>query len=53
MPPRKVQKARPGPEPEILKIEGNWRNAVRGALKKGKPPATKATKKKKGPRRKG
>ncbi len=28
-----------GPEPERLKIEGDWKEAVAHALKRGKPPA--------------
>lgn len=27
-----------GPKPERLKIEGDWKEAVRHALKRGKPP---------------
>lgn len=30
---------KPGPDPEVVKIEGDWKDAVRKALKKGKPPA--------------
>lgn len=37
---------KPGHEPETLKIEGDWRDAVGRALKRGKPPAKKAAKKK-------
>jgi hypothetical protein len=28
-----------GPKPEHLKIEGDWKDAVSHALKRGKPPA--------------
>jgi hypothetical protein len=28
-----------GPDPETLKIEGDWEDAVRKALKKKRPPA--------------
>ncbi len=31
-------KAKPGPKPERLKVEGDWREAVSKALKRGKPP---------------
>jgi hypothetical protein len=37
-----------GPEPERLKIEGRWQDAVKRAIKRGKPPAKKkATERKK------
>jgi hypothetical protein len=42
-PKRKVT----GPKPERLQIEGNWKDAVKHALQRGKPPA----KKKKGKRK--
>lgn len=29
---------RPGPEPERLKIEGPWEEAIKKALRKKKPP---------------
>ncbi len=32
------ESSRPGPEPETLKIEGDWEDAVGKALKKKKPP---------------
>ncbi|HKY99124.1 MAG TPA: hypothetical protein VJL35_14810 [Gemmatimonadaceae bacterium] len=35
-----------GRKPEILKIEGNWKDAVAHALKKGKPPAVPKKKRK-------
>lgn len=30
---------KPGPKPEVLVIEGKWTDAVKHALKRGKPPA--------------
>jgi len=30
-------KATPGPKPEVLRIEGNWREAVKKSLAKKKP----------------
>jgi hypothetical protein len=36
---KKVTRKRlPGPKPETLKIEGDWKDAVKHALKRGKPP---------------
>jgi hypothetical protein len=35
-------KRKPGPRPESLKIEGDWKGAVKTALERGKPP-TRAT----------
>jgi len=32
-----TKKAKPGPKPETLKIEGDWKDAVRHAMKRGKP----------------
>jgi len=32
-------KKKPGPKPDVLKIEGDWKDAVSHALKRGKPPA--------------
>jgi hypothetical protein len=29
--------ARPGPQPESLKIEGDWKNAVKKAIRTPKP----------------
>jgi hypothetical protein len=37
MPKKKVAGKR-GRPPKPLKIEGNWRDAVKHALKRGKPP---------------
>lgn len=28
----------PGPKPEVLKIDGDWRDAVKKSLEKKKPP---------------
>jgi hypothetical protein len=36
-----------GPKPERLKIEGNWKDAVKHALDRGKPPVKKKKGKKK------
>ena len=38
MPKKKVPKKR-GPKPETVKIEGDWKDAISHALKRGKPPA--------------
>jgi hypothetical protein len=32
------EKAKPGPKAETLKVEGDWQDAVKHALKRGKPP---------------
>jgi len=46
--PNKAKKAaRRGPEPERLKIEGNWKDAVKHALSRGKPPKKTAKARKK------
>jgi hypothetical protein len=42
MAPRK--RNRTGPKPEVLKIAGNWRDAVKQSLKRGKPPEAKPKK---------
>jgi hypothetical protein len=33
----KKQRKRPGPEPEVLKIEGNWKDAMRKLIAKKRP----------------
>lgn len=33
-----TSKRKPGPKPESLKIEGDWKDAVKTALERGKPP---------------
>ncbi len=39
MPKKKVtSKKKPGPKAETLKIEGDWKDAVGHAMKRGKPP---------------
>lgn len=40
MPKKKVTppKRKTGPKGERLKIEGNWQDAIKHALKRGKPP---------------
>lgn len=38
---RKTKKPR-GPKPQVLKIDRAWEEAVKDALKRGKPPASKA-----------
>lgn len=35
----KKKRAKPGPKPDTLKVEGSWEDAVKHALAKGKPPA--------------
>ena len=34
---KKKTKATPGPKPDVLKIEGDWRAAVKKSLQKKKP----------------
>jgi len=34
---KKAAKAKPGPKPDILKIEGDWEAAVKKSLGKKKP----------------
>ncbi len=42
MPKKKVtKKAKPGPKPETLKIEGDWKDAVKHVMTRGKPPKRK------------
>jgi hypothetical protein len=36
-PPKKEQ-ATPGPKPDLLKIEGDWKEAMKKSLEKKKPP---------------
>ena len=36
-----TSKRKPGPKPESLKIEGDWKDAVKTALERGKPPTPK------------
>jgi len=31
------RKAAPGPKPNVLKLHGNWKNAVKQSLQKKKP----------------
>jgi hypothetical protein len=35
--PKAKKKDTPGPKPEMLKIEGNWRDAIKLSLIKKKP----------------
>jgi hypothetical protein len=35
--PKTKKKQTPGPKPEIVKIEGNWHDAVKQSLQKKKP----------------
>lgn len=35
---RKAKSAKTGRKPEVLKIEGDWKDAMGQALKRGKPP---------------
>lgn len=30
-------RGKPGPRPEVLKIEGNWKAAIKKAIGRGKP----------------
>ena len=34
---RTSKKATPGPKPDVLKLKGNWKDAVRKSLQKKKP----------------
>lgn len=38
MPKKKPATPKPGPKPEVLKLEGNWQDAVKKSLAKKKPP---------------
>ena len=43
MPKKKVTpKRKPGPKPDVLKIDGPWTDAVKHALRRGKPPKDRA-----------
>jgi hypothetical protein len=35
--PKRLKKETSGPKPDMLKIEGNWKDAVKKSLKKKKP----------------
>jgi hypothetical protein len=35
--PKQSVKGKPGPKPQYLKIEGDWRDAVKRAVRKKKP----------------
>lgn len=37
----KKRKKKPGPKPERLKLEGDWKDAIKKALKKTLPPGKK------------
>lgn len=37
-PKSKKKSAARGPKPAVLKLEGNWRDAVKKSLEKKKPP---------------
>jgi hypothetical protein len=34
---KKQQRRNPGPKPEVLKIEGNWKDAMRKLIAKKRP----------------
>jgi len=38
MPDKKPAKIVPGPKPDRLKIEGDWKDAIKTSLGKKKPP---------------
>lgn len=40
-----MTKKKPGPEAERLQITGNWKDAIKTALRRGKPPSAKKAKK--------
>lgn len=48
MPQKPKKSKRRGPEPKTLRGEGDWRDAVRKALKKERPPEGWPTPKRKG-----
>jgi hypothetical protein len=35
---RTPKKKTPGPKGEVLKLEGNWKDAIKESLKKKRPP---------------
>jgi hypothetical protein len=37
---KKASPKKRGPKPETFKIEGDWKEAVKRALKRGKPPTS-------------
>lgn len=39
MPAKREGHAKPGPKPGTVKIDGDWKDAVAHALKRGKPPS--------------
>jgi hypothetical protein len=43
---KQARKSTPGRKPEHVKIEGNWKDAVKHALGRGKPKAKNANKRK-------
>lgn len=38
---KKAPSKKRGPKPETVKIDGDWKDAVKHALKRGKPPKDK------------
>jgi hypothetical protein len=36
--PPKKQQTPPGPKPDLLKIDGDWKDAMKKSLEKKKPP---------------
>lgn len=42
MPKKEGAAKKRGPKPETLKIDGDWKDAMKHALKRGKPPKPKA-----------
>ena len=43
---KRARKSAPGPKPERVKIDGNWKDAVKYALGRGKPKPKRANKRK-------
>jgi hypothetical protein len=37
MPKKQTKKRRPGPEPEVVKIEGDWKDAMKKLISKKRP----------------